>query len=141
MCAGGFSTTRLTSRPTIIVASAASSVSAGVVVPTTSPRRITVMTSAISRTSFSLCVMKMMDLPWDLSVRMTTMSASASWGVRTAVGSSRMRISASWLSALRISTRCWVPIGRFSIVGVGVDVEAVLVGELDDALAWRCDGR
>ncbi len=39
-------------------------------------------------------------------------SWSASAGVRTAVGSSRIRISAWWWSAFRISTRCCMPTGR-----------------------------
>ena len=52
------------------------------------------MRSAISRTSFSLWVMKMIDFPSALSASMISKSSLDSCGVRTAVGSSRMRISA-----------------------------------------------
>jgi hypothetical protein len=49
-----------TPRPTISSASSSSFVSAGFRVPTTLPRRMTVIRSAISRTSYSLWLMKMM---------------------------------------------------------------------------------
>ena len=52
------------------------------------------MRSAISSTSFSLWLMKMIDFPSALRLRMIPNSSSASCGVSTAVGSSRMRISA-----------------------------------------------
>ena len=67
----------------------------GSAVPTTLPRRITVMMSAISLTSFSLWVMKRIDFPAAASERMISIKASISWGVKTAVGSSRIRSSAS----------------------------------------------
>ena len=50
--------------------------------------------------------MNKMDFPDAASDRMIAIKASISWGVRTAVGSSRISNSASWLSAFRISTRC-----------------------------------
>ena len=93
--AGGFSTTSRTARPTIIEASSSSVVSPGVVVPTTRPRRRTVMRSATARTSLSLWVMKMMERPEALSWRITSKRSSVSWGVSTAVGSSRIRTLAS----------------------------------------------
>ena len=56
------STFSFTDRPTIISASSASDVS-GAVVPTTLPRRMTVIRSPIALTSRSLWVMKMIDVP------------------------------------------------------------------------------
>ena len=123
------STTRLTSRPTIISASSASEVEGGAL-PTTLPRRITVMTSPTALTSRSLWVMKMIEVPCSLSARMMSISSSISCGVSTAVGSSRISTLASWLSALMISTRCWTPTGSSSTSAVGVDREAVALGQL-----------
>ena len=119
VCASGLSTTNCTARPTIISASSAS-VSSGWACPTIRPRRMTVMSSAISRTSRSLWVMKTMARPSSRSMRMTAMSSSISWGVSTAVGSSKMRYFASLVRALRISTRCWMPTGRFSTTESGL---------------------
>ncbi len=80
-----------TVRPTIMEASCSSLDSAGVVLPTTFPSRITVTRSAISRTSRSLCEMKMIDVPESAFTRsMTRKKSSISCGVRTAVGSSRI---------------------------------------------------
>ena len=54
--------------------------------------------------------MKMIDVPSSrLSCRRTAKISRVSWGVRTAVGSSRTRIVALRYSALRISTRCCQP--------------------------------
>ena len=58
------------------------------------PRRSTVIRSEMASTSPSLWVMKMIDLPSACSERMIANSSPASCGVSTAVGSSRMRISA-----------------------------------------------
>ncbi len=85
---------RFTFRPTIIAASSLRFVSAGFAAPTTFPRRRTVMVSATSRTSLSLCVMKMIEVPALARDRMISKSSSSSCGVSTAVGSSRMRMSA-----------------------------------------------
>ena len=93
--AGPLSTISVTSRPTIISASSSSEVSAGVVSPVTRPLRRTMTRSAMVITSLSLWVIKMIDLPWSTSPRMISNSSSVSWGVSTAVGSSRIRISAS----------------------------------------------
>ena len=99
----------------------ASSVSelVGSAVPTTLPRRMTVIRSATARTSRSLWVMKTIEVPDSLSWRMIAMSSSVSCGVSTAVGSSRMRTSAWRESALMISTRCWTPTGRSSTSASG----------------------
>ena len=80
--------------------------------PTIRPSRRTVISSATFMTSFNLCVMKMIDLPLSISVCRILNSPSTSWGVSTAVGSSRMRISAARYKTLMISTRCWMPTGK-----------------------------
>ncbi len=67
--AAPLSTRSSTERPTISEASSSSLVS-GAAVPTVRPRRITVIRSAIAWTSLSLWVMKTIDLPAALSVRM-----------------------------------------------------------------------
>src|SRR5690625_1850985 len=46
-------------------------------------------------------------------------SSSVSCGVSTAVGSSRIRTSASLISAFRISTRCWTPTDTFATLASG----------------------
>ena len=89
-----FSTCRSTSRPTIRRARPSSVAPSRATVSIVLPRRRTVMRSAIASTSPSLWVMKMIDFPSAWSERMMLKSSSASCGVRTAVGSSRMRISA-----------------------------------------------
>ena len=81
--------------------------------PTIAPRRSTTMRSATSNTSCSLWVMKTRLVWCSLrSVRMTRNRSSASCGVSTAVGSSRISTRASRYSAFRISARCWTPTGR-----------------------------
>ena len=79
------------------------------------------MRSATASTSRSLWVMNTIDLPLSTRVRTTSKKSSTSPGVSTAVGSSRMRISASRSSALMSSTRCWTPDGQLADDGVGVD--------------------
>ena len=107
-----------TGRPTIMAASSWL-LAVGEASPTTFPRRITVILSATSRTSRSLWVMKTMALPASLSWRMVPISSSVSWGVSTAVGSSKTSTSASRESALMISTRCCTPTGRSSMTESG----------------------
>ena len=91
------------------------------------------MWSATASTSRSLCVMKMIDLPFSTRVRTTPKNSSTSPGVRTAVGSSRMRMSASRYSALISSTRCCSPTDSVSTTSIGVDLEPVLRAQLADA--------
>ena len=64
-------------------------------VATALPPRSTVTRSATAFTSCSLCEMKITVLPSAAIVRSVPKSASDSWGVSTAVGSSRIRIFAS----------------------------------------------
>ena len=111
-------TVRETSRPTIRAASSSVDVS-GPTWPTTSPRRITVITSDTARTSRSLWEMNTMDVPLSRSCRMISSSSSVSRGVSTAVGSSRINTLASRTRALMISTRCWTPTGRSSTTASG----------------------
>src|SRR5579863_2445303 len=107
-----------TDRPTIRAASSASLVLGGRS-PTTSPRRMTVIVSAISWTSLSLCEMKMMDRPSARSSRMIRNRSCVSCGVSTAVGSSSTSSLASRSRALMISTRCCTPTGTSSIRASG----------------------
>ena len=81
-------------RPTIERASPASVAPSRSIVSIRFPRRSTVIRSEISSTSFSLWLMKMIDFPGDLRLSMISKSSFASCGVSTAVGSSRIRISA-----------------------------------------------
>ena len=90
----GLSTRSSTSRPTIIRARLASVAPSRGIVSTFLPRRRTVTRSAISSTSFSLCEMKMTDMPSATRLLRISKSSIASCGVSTAVGSSRMRMSA-----------------------------------------------
>ena len=57
--------------------------------------------SAISSTSFSLWLMKMIDLPSACRLRTIAKSSPASCGVSTAVGSSRMRIVGAAIERLQ----------------------------------------
>ena len=71
------------------------SVSRVFTVPTYLPLRSTVTRSDTSIISLSLWEMKRMLLPSRANSRMISISSSISWGVRTAVGSSKIRISLS----------------------------------------------
>ena len=69
--------------------------SAAETVATERPARRTVTRSATAFTSLSLCEMKITVRPSAAISRSVTNNASASCGVSTAVGSSRIRIRAS----------------------------------------------
>ena len=113
------STLKLTLRPTIILESSSLVVSATLTVPMYLPLRSTVQRSATAMISLSLWVMNRMDLPSALKPRMISMSSSISWGVRTAVGSSKISISLSRYNILRISTLCCIPTDISSIKASG----------------------
>ena len=85
----------------------------------TRPLRSTVIRSATASTSRSLWVMKMIDLPWSTRLRTTAKKSSTSPGVSTAVGSSRIRMSARRYSALTSSTRCCSPTERSPTLASG----------------------
>ena len=106
-CGVALSMLRSTFFPTIISVSCFSLVSLVSTVAICSPLRSTATLSLISITSLSLCVMMMIDLPSSLILRMTENSFVISCGVRTAVGSSRMRISAFLYKTFMISTVCF----------------------------------
>ena len=88
------STRSRTSRPTMSVARLCSVAPAAGSVSIFLPRRRTVIRSAMSVTSFSLWLMKMIDLPCSVRLLRIVKSSCASCGVSTAVGSSRIRMSA-----------------------------------------------
>ena len=124
------STRSRTSRPTISRARLASVAPSAGRVSTSLPRRSTVMRSAISSTSFSLWLMKMIDLPCAVRPRTISNSSRASCGVSTAVGSSRTRMSALRYSAFRISTRCCWPTVMSSMRARRVDREPEALRQL-----------
>ena len=88
------SISRSTLRPTIMSVSDFSVASAVSTEPIYSPLRSTATRSDSSSTSLSLCVMMMIALPSERMLRSTSKRRSVSCGVRTAVGSSRIRMSA-----------------------------------------------
>ena len=107
--AGSLWTTNSTSRPTIIRLSSSRVVSLISTVPMYLPFRRTEHRSATAMISLSLWEMNRMLLPSAARFRMICMSSSISWGVSTAVGSSKIRISFSRYSIFRISVRCCMP--------------------------------
>ena len=84
-----------TSRPTISDASERGVDSAVEAVATDLPPRSTVTRSETAVTSFSLCEMKITVRPSSAICRIVPKSTWASWGVSTAVGSSRISTRAS----------------------------------------------
>ena len=97
LCSPGtsfFSAWKETMRPTMSSASLLSSTSLVATEVMTWPLRRMVTVSARARVSLSLWVMMRMVLPLSLSRRSTLNRSVTSCGVSTAVGSSRMRISA-----------------------------------------------
>ena len=99
-------TVNSTSRPTISRASSSWLVSRVGRRATISPRRITYTMSVAAMISRSLWVMRRMVTPSRLRIARISNSRSASCGVSTPVGSSRIRMRAPRSRALRISTRC-----------------------------------
>jgi len=70
----------------------------------TLPSRSTVTRSQMSTTSLRWCEMKTTEMPCVVRLRMAWLSDWISVAEREAVGSSRMRMLASWEIALAIST-------------------------------------
>ena len=101
-----------TCRPTIACASESSVTSSMGRSSTTCPARITVTASHRASTSLSLCVISTTVVPCVRNWRKVPNRACVSWGVSTAVGSSRIRMRAPRYSVLRISRRCRSPTGR-----------------------------
>ncbi|CAB4556961.1 unannotated protein [freshwater metagenome] len=104
-CAVFFSTFRPTSRPTIMLASSLVGAD-GLACPTTLPCRITVIRSATALTSRNLWVINTIDVPDFARPRIMVINSSVSWGVKTAVGSSRTSTLASLARDFIISTLC-----------------------------------
>lgn len=73
------------------------------------PSRRIVTESATDSTSFSLCEMRIAEMPWSRSSRIRSSSLRLSSSLRAAVGSSRMSSLTSLASALAISTSCCLP--------------------------------
>ena len=103
----GLSILRSVFFPTIISVSSFPFVSPVLTVVTYSPLRRTATSSEISITSFNLWVMIIIALPSSRILRRTSKSFSVSCGVKTAVGSSRIRISAPRYKTFSISTVCF----------------------------------
>ena len=97
------------SRPTMSEASERGVTSSTATVSTDFPPRRTVMRSATAITSWSLCVMTITECPSRAITRSVLNNPSASCGVRTAVGSSRISTREPRKTALTISTRCCSP--------------------------------
>ncbi len=101
-------------RPTMsrMMRSSVTSPARVVSVETTSPSRITVIVSATRLTSFSLCEMRIEEMPFALNSRRRSRSAAESASFSEEVGSSRMRSFTSFASAFAISTSCCLPSPR-----------------------------
>ena len=80
---------------------------------------MTVTRSETARISSNLCVIKMMDFPSLTRFFMICSSSSISEGVNTAVGSSKIKISAPRYNVFKISTRCCAPTEISSTFAVG----------------------
>ncbi len=128
----GRSTPKL-GRPTIIRASSRSSVWPSTV-PTSAPRRSTVIRWLMARTSASLWLMNTTAMPSPTSRRRVANRAWTSSGTRTAVGSSRIRMRHSRERALRISTRCCSPTDRSATRAAG---STRMPKRVDASSAWR----
>ena len=93
--------------PTIISVSRVTSAFAVSTAPIYCPFRSTATRSESASTSVSLCVMIRIDLPSSRIFRRIAKRRSVSCGVSTAVGSSRIRMSAPRYRTFMISTVCF----------------------------------
>ncbi len=116
---GFFSTWKLTFLPTIIAESSSMFVSFVFTVPIYLPFLRTEHLSATAMISASLWEMKSIDLPSAARFFIISISSAISWGVRTAVGSSKIRISLSRYSIFKISVLCCIPTVMSSIIASG----------------------
>ena len=103
----GRSISNVTFSPTIISVSVLTVAWRVGIVPTYFPLRSTVTLSERSSTSCNLWVIMIIALPSSRILRSTANSFSASCGVNTAVGSSKIRIFAPRYSIFTISTVCF----------------------------------
>ena len=106
-----------TLRPTIHLVISATFVSEAADSLTTYPSRMTTTRSHTARISCRRCVIKMIAIPRLAIPRIDSSRASASFSVKTAVGSSRIRsLSCSFDSSLAISVNCLCPTGISLII-------------------------
>ena len=98
---------KLTGRPTISSVSFFSLHSLVFTVSILRPFLRIVTRSLMESTSWSLCVIIMMAQPCSFILRRMANNLSVSCGVRTAVGSSRIRIWAPLYNTFKISTVCF----------------------------------
>ena len=106
-----------TLRPTMLLVMDATVMFSAFSHSTRTPSRITATVLHTDNISCNLCVMKMTDIPRSDIPRMLSRSASASFSVRTAVGSSSIRSrSCSLDSSLAISVNCLCPTGMVFII-------------------------
>ena len=103
------STLKLTLRPTIFSANIFSSTSFTLSLSIYSPRLIIVQWSAIAFISASLWVIIIIDLSILVNLFIISINSFISCGVKTAVGSSNISISAPLYKAFKISTLCCWP--------------------------------
>jgi len=101
-----------TSCPTISFASISTVTSFVAAWNTDFPALNTVSESDTAFVSFSLCVMKIIVFPCFLISLKISKSSNTSCGVNTAVGSSKIRISAPRYRVFKISTLCFIPIDK-----------------------------
>ena len=95
----------------------------------TRPWRITVIRSAIARTSPSLWLMKTMLRPSSVIERSVRNSSSISWGARTDVGSSRIRISRAPVEELEDLDTLLLPDPQLPDAGPRIHAKAHRPGE------------
>ena len=112
----GFLIDNSTFLPTIFSANSSGDVFSVEKFATTFPPRITDTVSVILMISLSLCVIKTMVTPCSLNDLRISNKPIVSCGVRTPVGSSKIRILAPLLRAFKISTRCCIPTGVSDII-------------------------
>jgi hypothetical protein len=127
-------------RPIISSARLSASVAAVSTVATMRPARMVLTRSVTARTSFSLWVTSSTVRPSPASRRSTAKRRLLSCGVNTAVGSSRMRMSAPLRSAFMISRRWRSPTGRLPAISVGVECQVEFAAETREIFAHRPSG-
>jgi len=127
-------------RPIISSARLSALVAAVSTVATMRPARMALTRSVTARTSFSLWVTSSTVRPSPASRRSTAKRRLLSCGVNTAVGSSRMRMSAPLRSAFMISRRWRSPTGRLPAISVGVECQVEFAAETREIFAHRPSG-
>ena len=100
---------KLTLRPTINSDNFSTGVEATSTVSIYLPFLKIVQRFATALISFNLCVMKIIDLPSLTKSFIISISSSISCGVKTAVGSSKIKTLLSLNNIFKISTLCCIP--------------------------------